>query len=183
MPALRKERETLEPTFDIPHDPVDRILNQQVRQLAVCYVLERLARNPRHGGNREEIADALDYFECDLGVHAAYEEEDLLPLLGRRCQHGDHIGEISAALRENHASERELGSTLLLELRRLSAGDALADPAGFFAAARRLTGAIRRHVAWENTVLVPLARKRLKSPDYPYLARRMAQRRGEAPEI
>ena len=183
MPALRKEREPLEPTFDVPDDPIDRILNRQVRQLAVCHVLERLARNPRHGGNRDEIEDALDYFECDLRVLAAHEEEDFLPLLGRRCQHGDRFGEISVTLRENHASERELGSVLLLELRRLSAGDALDDPVGFFAAVRRLIATIRRHIAWENAVLIPLVRKRLKSPDYPYLAHRMARRRGEASEI
>jgi len=183
MPALTNETRAVAAQSDVPADPIDRIVDEHFRRQALCHVLERLARNPRHGGNREEIEEALDYLESEMNLHAAYEEEDLLPLLGRRCQHGDRFGEISVALRENHASERELGAIVLLELRRLSAGGALANPAGFFASARRLTTAIRRHIVWENAVLVPLARRRLKGPDYPYLARKMADRRGETNAI
>jgi hemerythrin-like domain-containing protein len=183
MPALMKGTTAEALQSDAPADPIDRIVDEHFRQQALCHVLDRLARNPRHGGNREEIEEALDYLEGEMSLHAAYEKEDLLPLLGRRCQHGDRFGEISVALRENHASERALGATVLLELQRISAGGALANPAGFFASARRLTGAIRRHIIWENAVLVPLARRRLKGLDYPYLARKMADRHGETNAI
>lgn len=180
MVALRIDSEIVTQTSDSLSDPVDRIVDDHFRQHAVCHVLERVARNPRHGGNREEIEEAFDYLAGELALHVADEEDDLLPLLGRRCHVGDHFGEISVALRENHASQRELSAAVLPELQRLIAGEALVNPVKFFGNALRLTGMIRRHIVWENAVLVPLARRRLKSPDFPYLARKMARRRDGA---
>ena len=84
---------------------------------------------------------------------------------------------VAAALRDNHAGERSLGDTMLPELQRLIDGRALANPVRFFGNAMRLSRMIRRHLVWENAVLVPLARRRLKAPDLPYLAEKMAMRR------
>jgi hemerythrin-like domain-containing protein len=177
MPALRLDNENQAPRTDAPTDPVEWIIDEHFRQRGLCHVLERVARNPRHGGNSEEIEEALDYLEDELALHVADEEEDLLPLLGRRCEIGDRIGEISVALRENHANQRELSRSVMPELRRLIAGEAFGNPVQFFRNSVRLSAMIRRHLVWENAVLVPLARKRLKHPDFPYLARKMAGRR------
>lgn len=175
MPALNLHITKLTQSLD--SDPVDRIVDEHYRQQALCHVLERVARNPRHSAGSSELGDAWRYLGNDLLTHIADEEDDLLPLLCHRCQVGDAFGEVAAALRDNHAGERSLGDTMLPELQRLIDGRALANPVRFFGNAMRLSRMIRRHLVWENAVLVPLARRRLKAPDLPYLAEKMAMRR------
>ena len=58
--------------------------------------------------------------------------------------------------------------------------DRSGNPVRFFGNAMRLSQMIRRHLVWENAVLVPLARRRLKAPDLPYLTEKMAMRRTAA---
>jgi len=178
MVAFSLESEIREQNADKQVDPLDWIVDEHFRQRAVCHVLERIARNPRHGGNAEEVEEALDYLEDELPLHIADEEDDLLTLLSRRCQIGDRFGEISVALRENHVSQRWLSGAMLPELRRLIAHEPLGNPVQFFGNAVRLSAMIQRHLIWENAVLVPLARRRLKNPDFPYLAGKMALRHG-----
>ena len=178
MAALTRKNQTDVPAADGGLDPVDWIVDDHFRQRTICHVLERVARNPRHGGNLSELEKASLYLEDELPLHFADEEDDLIPLLGLRCEVGDRFSEISVALRENHESERELTGAVAPELRRILAGEPLANPVQFFGNALRLCTIIRRHLVWENGVLVPLARKRLKAPDFPYLAHKMASRRG-----
>lgn len=159
-------------------DPVEWIVDDHFRQQTLCHILERIARNPRHSGTAKGPQELHDYLANELPLHMADEEDDILPVLGMRCQVGDRFGEISVALRENHAAERTLSATVSPELRRLMEGEPLANPVQFFGMAMRLSGMIRRHVVWENAVLIPLIRKRLKNPDLPYLAAKMASRRG-----
>jgi len=179
MAALSGRNQSTIRSADADLDPVDWIVDDHFRQGAICHVLERVARNPRHGGT-VELGNASLYLQDELPLHLADEEDDLVPLLGLRCEVGDRFGEISVALRENHESERTLIAAVLPELRRIIAGEPLANPVQFFGNALRLCGMIRRHLIWENAVLVPLARKRLKNPDFPYLAHKMAARRGAA---
>ncbi len=177
MPASKLSTPAFVPAADGGIDPVDWIVDDHLRQRTICHVLERIARNPRHGGT-SDLEDASLYLQDELPLHVADEEDDLVPLLGLRCEIGDRFGEISVALRENHESERKLALAVLPEIRRILAGEPLANPVQFFGNALRLCAIIRRHLVWENAVLVPLARKRLKNPDFPYLAQKMANRRG-----
>ena len=179
MAALPSRNQSAVSFADAGLDPVDWIVDDHFRQGAICHVLERVARNPRHGGNRG-LESASLYLQEELPLHLADEEDDLVPLLGLRCEVGDRFGEISVALRENHDSERKLVGTVMPELRRILAAEPLGNPVQFFGNALRLCGMIRRHLIWENAVFLPLARKRLKNPDFPYLARKMATRRGAA---
>ena len=178
MPALNLQVTNLMQRLD--GDPVDRIVDEHYRQQALCHVLERVARNPRHSAGSSELGDAWQYLGNDLITHIADEEDDLLPLLCHRCHVGDAFGEVAAALRDNHAGERSLADSMLPELQRLIDGRPLANPVRFFGSAMRLSRMIRRHLVWENAVLVPLARRRLKAPDLPYLAEKMAMRRTAA---
>ncbi len=175
MPALNLH--VTSPIRSLDDDPVDRIADEHYRQQALCHVLERIARSPRHSAGASDLGDAWRYLGNDLLMHIADEEDDLLPLLCHRCQVGDGFGEIAVASRDIHAGERSLGDAMLPELQRLIDGRALANPVRFFGNAMRLNQMIRRHLVWENAVLIPLARRRLKAPDLPYLAQKMAMRR------
>ena len=158
-------------------DPVAWISNDHLRQQTACDVLERLIRNPRHSASGVDIEQTYWCLGEALPMHIADEEEDFLPLLARRCGLSDRFAEISATLRANHDTERHLADAVAGELKRLIDGEALSRPVRFFGDTIRLYRIIRRHIAWENAVLIPLARRRLRDLDYPYLMEKIGQRR------
>ena len=89
----------------------------------------------------------------------------------------DGAGAVLERLSEEHESELERAAALV-ELRRSPAPirGAGADPAaaqGLFAFAEGL----RRHLAWENKIVLPLARRRLRRADLALIGRGMARRR------
>lgn len=162
-------------------DPLARLAGDHQRQRAACDVLERLIRNPRHSASGADIEQTFWCLGEALPMHIADEEDDFLPLLARRCALGDRFAEISATLRSNHDSERALAESVAGELQRLIDGGALFRPVRFFSDTIRLYRLIRRHIGWEDTVLIPLARRRLRDLDYPYLMEKMEQRRRPRP--
>ena len=93
----------------------------------------------------------------------------------------DRFGEISATLRSNHDKERMMAESVAGELKRLIEGEALSRPVRFFGDTIRLYRIIRSHIDWENRILIPLARRRLRDLDYPYLMEKIGQRRRERP--
>ena len=60
----------------------------------------------------------------------------------------------------------------------IAKGAKLANPVRMLFNARAFAEAQRRHIAWENNVLLPLARKRLTEADLKELGRNMAAMRG-----
>ncbi len=66
----------------------------------------------------------------------------------------------------------------MADLRCLAEGKTLDDPLTFGHQARAFAGFQRRHLAWENSVLLPLARRRLDPSDAADLRRTMTARRG-----
>lgn len=172
---------------DSPHeadsglDPITWLGDDHGRQHTACDVLERLIRNPRHSATGADIETTYWCLGEALPMHIADEEEDFLPLLARRCGLSDRFAEISATLRTNHESERLLAQAVAGELERLIEGEALSRPVRFFGDTIRLYRIIRRHIAWENAVLMPLARRRLRDLDYPYLMEKIEQRRRHRP--
>lgn len=158
-------------------DPIAWLEDDHQRQRATCNVLEQLIRNPRHSAVGPEIETAYWCLGEALPLHIADEEEDILPLLARRCGASDRLGEISAVLRDNHTGQRLLADSVVGELERLMDGESLARPVRFFSDTIRLYRVIRQHITWENNVLIPLARRRLRDLDHPYLMDKMAGRR------
>lgn len=162
-------------------DPIAWLDDDHQRQLATCDILEQVIRNPRHSAVGSDIETAYWCLGEALPLHIADEEEAILPLLARRCGAGDRLGEVSAVLRDNHVSERLLADGIVGELERLMDGESLARPVRFFSDTIRLYRLIRQHITWENNILIPLARRRLRDLDHPFLMDKMAGRRRMRP--
>ena len=167
----------------IPY-PIEFLFTEHDRQRVVCAALERVADDCTAEDAQENAAFALNYLENELPLHIADEEEDLFPLLKRRCTADDDIDTILALLNEEHEVDRNYHLKLLEPLRSIAAGlnaaDAvdLAREAGAFAIYSRAFAIFqRRHLAWENGTVLPLARKRLSEADQADLGRKMAARR------
>ena len=165
-------------TPDVFLAPLDFIVAEHGRQEAVCDVMERLLHNPRHGAGRAAIEAVRGYLIRDFPLHVADEEEDLFPLLQERCPRDDSIGEIIDLLRREHETDAWLRVAVIEDLALLIAGRALSDPARAFGNLATFGETQRRHLAWENAVVLPRARSYLIATDHLELGRRMAKRRG-----
>lgn len=158
--------------------PVDFLAAEHERQLAICDLLDHLARNPRHAAALSELTQVRDYLVRELPQHTEDEEEDLFPLLARRCPKTDDVQDIFAVLRREHDRDRGLVEELVANLDSLIDGHALPDLASFMANAFAVSETQRRHLAWENAVILPRALRHLNDEDFAALTRAMAARRG-----
>lgn len=159
-------------------DPIAVLEADHVQVLALCDVLDRLLHNPRHGADLTEVAAVYDYLQQHLANHIADEEEDLFPLLRRTAAAGDDIDQILGLLHDEHETDRRVNDDLRGDLESLLNGRAFTDPARFMMNLSTFAETQRRHLAWEDTVVLARARKHLKDADRAELGRRMAARRG-----
>jgi hemerythrin-like domain-containing protein len=162
--------------------PVDFLAAEHERQLAICDLLDHLAHNPRHAAASGELTQVRDYLVHELPLHTEDEEQDLFPVLAERCPKTDNVQEIFGLLRREHDTDKVLIDELVANLDALIGGQALADPSAFMANALAVSEAERRHLAWENAVVLPRALRHLTAEDCAALTRAMAARRGNRPK-
>jgi hemerythrin-like domain-containing protein len=160
---------------DALRHPIEFLFSEHDRQRVLCASLERLAGDPT---SAETARLVLDYYEEELPRHVADEEEDLFPLLRARCEPDDAIGTILDLLDAEHATDHEIFHRLVPGLKAIAGGGRADAPIAFSADARAFSILQRRHLAWENGTVLPMARSRLGADDQRSLARRMAARRG-----
>ncbi|MGH6718098.1 MAG: hemerythrin domain-containing protein [Alphaproteobacteria bacterium] len=158
--------------------PLEFLFTEHDRQRVLCAALGRLAEDPAQADAAANAQAILDYMRSRLGDHYGDEEHDLFPLLRRRADPDDGLVAILDLLHDEHAADDGLLKELLGPLATIAAGRAPEDVAVFKAAAYAFSLLQRRHLAWENGTILPLARRRLTAEDQRELGRRMAARRG-----
>ena len=159
-------------------EPVDYLYADHFRQRVVCGLLDEIAGDHEAARVPEIAGLVLDYLLRDLPQHVADEEQDLFPRLRARCRPEDEVERILMLLSEEHARDQEVVLALPAGLRSLVEGRPLPQPELFVQAASTFAECQRRHLAWEEGVIFPLARKRLQPDDLAELGRNMAARRG-----
>lgn len=159
-------------------EPIDYLYADHYRQRVVCRYLDEIAQDHQAARVPEIAALVLDYLVRDLPQHIADEEQDLFPRLRACCTPEDEVQRILMLLSEEHARDQEVVLALPAGLRSLIEGRPVADPEVFVQAASTFAECQRRHLAWEEGVILPLARKRLQPDDLAGLGRSMAARRG-----
>jgi hypothetical protein len=161
-------------------EPVEYIRADHYRQRQVCALLGEMARHATPESEREAAGVALDYLQRQLPLHVADVEDDLLDRMRKRCLPEDAVGEVVDKLREDYARAARIGQDLLVGLRRIAEGVPLPDLGAFRSLAAAFSETQRRRIAWENDVVLALARQRLQPGDMADLGRAMAARRGIA---
>ena len=157
--------------------PLDFIAADHVRQRRLCAAVEQIADDGT--ADPTLIDEILAHIRDDLGPHIDDEEQDLFPLLRRRCDPEDEIDLILGRLDREHAEDKSAVATLVDDLTRLSVPGTAVD-AAMAARLRAFARSFQRHLAIENGAVLPLARARLTSADLANLAKRMAARRGRS---
>ena len=159
-------------------EPIDYLYADHFRQRVVCKFLDELAFDPVAPNAARLASIALAYIEQELPHHIADEEQDLFPRLRDRCTPADNAERILGLLSEEHRRDDDLCAAILEGLRVLAEGQEPSQCAAFVRAAAAFAETQRRHLAWEDDVLLPLARERLTAEDLGDMGRGMATRRG-----
>ena len=162
---------------DLIHEPLEWLFAEHYRHRQLWGVIERIAASTVL--LREEVAEVLNFLRLDLPLHMIDEEEDLFPLLRRRCEPADEVEKVLGVLSLEHSADIDAAERVGGHLERaLATGVAPGlDPA----ARKALTDFVmqeKRHIALENGVVLPIARLRLEPADLRTLSRRLAARRG-----
>ncbi len=175
------ESDTTELRSDVFRHPLEFIFAEHDRHRIICAVLERLAGDLHAADARENAAYVLDHLENDLPLHLADEEDDLFPMLRRRCLADDRIDEMLSLLQDEHDEDNAHCAALLAPLRAIAEGGRPENVSEFTALARNFARFQRRHLGWENGTILPLAERRLTDADQAALGSSMAKRRGISP--
>lgn len=157
-------------------DPLDMILADHASQRAACAHLDQAAAL---GTVDSLTADSLRrYLTEDLPLHWQDEERDLFPLLRRRAAPEDALGPALARLAHDHDASAAVAVTLARVIDRMTHGEM--PDIETRATLRSFADRERRHLAFENAVILPLARLRLTEADRLTLRRAMQRRRAVA---
>lgn len=158
-----------------PREGLDFILFEHLRHRQMCKTLEHLADADEFEPKR--IAAMADFIRFDLTLHVIDEEEDFFPLLRERCEPDDDLDMVLSRMTDEHAEDKVLSMEVRDVLNRCLIEQKSARAIGGAAALRTFASHEKRHLALENAVLIPLARRRLTPEDNAALGERFAARR------
>lgn len=138
---------------------------------------DRLARTGLDEANRACAAGVYRFFNDAVLEHHDEEERELFPAMRHSATAGDEAGLVEslvARLEREHRELEALWDRIEPALRRLGRG----KPAELDAAVvRELVDSYLAHARFEETAVLPLAERRLKSGDRAALALALAMRR------
>ena len=155
-------------------DPLAYIAAEHGGQRALCNLMEDLAGAPAF--DREIANSILRYLGQDFSRHMRDEENDLFPLLRSRCLPEDEIETMLGRLHAEHMDEHRLAGDLAAQLKELLDRDAPAIDAALRERLFQYARSLRRHLALENSIILPLARARLTPEDLAGLSAAMRSR-------
>ncbi len=149
----------------IPTDPVDRIVAEHTWQLELCDALEYIADGLPDSIDRRLVREVIAILGHGLEAHFRAEEQLLFPLLRQRGGGEPSLVAALDQLEMEHVRDEDVSSELLEELTFVAEhGRARnADMLGYML--RGFFEGQRRHIGWENAVVVPAARRLLLEDD------------------
>lgn len=158
--------------------PLEFLCEDHMRERQVCSVIDRLASSGCF--DHSAAKTVLRFVNEELNFHMRDETENLFPLLARRCPAEDGIGPAIARIRRDLDEATRLLPELRAALARcLDSGSELEHEDRQLLT--RFACHVRRHLAAENAILLPIARARLTRRDLETLSRQMRTRRGLPP--
>lgn len=145
-------------------DPLALVLEDHALQLELCDLLELIADSlPRF--DPVIAGSAASLLRRGLEPHQRLEEDMLFPLLRRRAAGDSQLHAVVQLLEAEHASDAGAAHELADELQAVADTGLMrnADMLGYML--RGVFERLRRHIGWENGVLLPLARRALTPDD------------------
>lgn len=165
-------------------DPLAVIAHEHRWQERLCDALERIADDLPDNVDRMLVSTILPMLQQDLDIHVRDEELGLFPLLLARAAPEDNFAGIMEVLSREHAADEGFAEEIIDELECLRTSERPGNPDMVGYMLRGFFEGQRRHLAWEDAVVLPLARARLTAEDLRELGRIMVEnRRGQRPRV
>lgn len=164
----------------LARNPLDLIAHAHAHQMQMCDAMERIADGLPDEVDRRLCAQVASILQFDLPLHHQDEEEALFPLLRQRAAPEDGVDLILERLAFEHSTDNDFASEIAEALELLGQGRRAANPDMLGYMLRGFFERYRRHVHWENALVMPLARLRLTEDDLNQLAALMDSNRRQA---
>ena len=157
-------------------NPLDVLAHEHLRQKWLCDVLETIADGLPDRLEAALARTAVDILENEAPLHHKQEEACLFPLLIQRAQPEDNVEAVIRQLTREHLADDTYSSDLIHLLEEMAEGNrpTNAEMAGYMI--RGFFESYRRHIAFEDLVILPLARLRLSDWDLKKLQSCMRKR-------
>lgn len=156
-------------------EPLDYLETENYRVRALLSLLARIGSEPR-AGSRFAIAHlAINFILSDLARHVLDEDEGLFPLLRIRCGSADGLERILEMVSKEPARDAAECLAIVSELETVRIDRTIGD--SLRVALKRFIESQRRVLALEDTIVLPLARRRLTDSDRSCLSRNIRDRR------
>lgn len=158
-------------------NPLDFMADDHMREREVCVLIDGVAS----GGsvNASDKARMLVFLREELPRHLEDEEQDLFPLMLKRCDPEEEISKVIDKLQSDHGHALADASGVAALIEKAQQRETALSKAEV----RELKGFAqhaRHHLILENAVILPIARARLTDGDLSEMRRNMMARRGLA---
>lgn len=158
--------------------PLEFISDDHIRKRRICALIDEIAVSAHF--DQKSAQTVLRYLNEELNVQMRDKIEDLYPMLTQCCPPEDDIEEAIARIK----IDQDEAAHLLPEVRAVLGHclDAVCDPSVQDRdVLRRFASHMRRQLAAEDAILLPIASVRLTQRDLQTLSQRMRSRRGLPP--
>jgi hemerythrin-like domain-containing protein len=146
-------------------DPIGMFEHEHMRHREMCDCLEAIADSLPDLVDPHMCASLATMLRVDLPAHHRSEEEVLFPLIQMRAEPDDELGGMLAQLRREHAIDEGYADELSDLLDSLATGGRPENPDMIGYMLRGFFESYRRHLHWEQAVILPLARRLLTEDD------------------
>ncbi len=146
-------------------NPIDLIEREHYLQLVFCDRLEEIADRLPQDTDANMIHVVLDVLAQCSRSHVQLEEQALFPVLCRRSPRDDTILDACRQLEKEHSEDSGLVLEIVDELQGLEANGVAKNPDMLGYMLRGYFAGQRRHIDWENAVILPRARTLLVPED------------------
>jgi hemerythrin-like domain-containing protein len=170
MPGLEKQvlgsgsEQAKGPQCQTP-DPIAVIEEEHALQLEFCDVLELIADSLPNRLNQDLTRIAVPILRNSMPLHMKLEEEVLFPLMRKRVAGAAHLAAVLDRLEDEHETDEDLAAEIADALEAVGKTGIPDNPEMLGYMLRAFFDSQRRHIAWENRVVLPLARDILLPSD------------------
>lgn len=132
----------------------------------LCDMLERIADNLLEPLDTELARTGIVTLRRCLKRHVLLEEKYLYPVLAKRLCPGDLAENLLTHIRSEHTTDECLAHDTADQLEQALMTGRASNPEMLGYMLRGFFECRRRHIAWEDAIVLPLARHRLTAKDF-----------------
>jgi hemerythrin-like domain-containing protein len=159
----------------LARDPLEIIAHDHILQIQICDAMERIADGLPDDIDRRLCVQVATCLKYDLPIHHLEEETGLFPLLLQRADPARQIGLVLDRLASEHDMDAEFAGEIAESLDLLGRGERVTNSEMIGYMLRGFFERYRRHIHWEEELVMPIARECLSAVDLNALSKQMEE--------